>query len=184
MKKLLLGAVILCAMVSLGCSAYVLRESISSCPTTDAVRLSTAEAQYNKADDDRDYENFYGRLRVSAVGIDVALYDDYEQTVCDRWDSACCFTMYGYYGRIIGDHHNQEFAGLTDVTAGMTAVIRLADGTAVELECVEVFDGHNTGTAITDNRYHDVMGKYDYLTYTCINGYKNIRVCQWQVIEK
>lgn len=129
--------------------------------------------------DDNDYPDFCGRLYIPSVGIDVALYYGNDQAAADRTDSASIFQYSVYDGEIIADHSNQDFSKLFGVSVGDTGYIRLSDGGTVNIRCVEVFNGHNTGTELTDNDYNNVMGQYDYLMYTCRNGWRNILICQW-----
>lgn len=152
--------------------------------TSDVVRLPHTDSVKDKTEDDRRFYGFLGRLRIPDADIDVALYDSSEQSVCNRWDSACVFTIYPYIGKVIADHCNQEFSTLKKVTVGTLGEITLADGTVRPIRCVEMFDGHNNGAAITDGNWKVVLGKYDYLTYTCVNGWQNVRVCQWEIIKQ
>lgn len=129
--------------------------------------------------DDYDYPNFYGRLYIPSVGIDVALYYGNDQSATDRTDSASIFAYGTYDGEIIADHSNQDFSKLFGVSVGDTGYIKVKDGSVINIRCIEVFDGHNTGPELTNNDYTNVMGKYDYLMYTCKNGWRNILICQW-----
>lgn len=150
----------------------------------EAVHLPRTGSSVDKTKDDRRYWGFLGRLSIPEANIDVALYNSSEQSVCNRWDSACVFSIYPYTGKIIADHCNQEFSTLKKVTVGTLGEITMADGTVVPIRCAEMFDGHNSGAAITDANWKVVLGKYDYLTYTCVNGWQNVRVCQWEIIHK
>ncbi|MBR5604290.1 MAG: hypothetical protein IKW51_08835 [Bacteroidales bacterium] len=142
--------------------------------------VETQSIQINSLyDDDYNYSNFYGRLYIPSVGIDVALYYELSQSVTDRNDSAAIFTYDSYYGEIIADHSNQDFSKLLNVSVGTIGYIKLCNGDIINIKCVEVINGHNTGTELTDENYDIVMGKYDYLMYTCRNGWTNIRICQW-----
>lgn len=129
--------------------------------------------------DDYNYPNFYGRLYIPSVGIDVALYYGNDQAATDRADSASIFAYGTYDDEIIADHSNQDFSKLFGVSVGDTGYIRLSDGGTINIRCAEVFNGHNTGTELTDSDYNNVMGQYDYLMYTCRNGWRNILICQW-----
>lgn len=134
--------------------------------------------------DDTAYPRFVGRLYIPEVGIDVALYRSNKQAVVDRDDSAAYFDLATHpYHMIVADHWTEAFATLKDVTVGMEASINHADGTTTHYKCVEVLDGHNTGHIITDGNYKEVVSKSDLLTYTCINGWKNVRVVLWDVKE-
>lgn len=133
--------------------------------------------------DDASYPYFYGRLYIESVGIDVALYRDhyYKQRAVDRKDSACYFRM-SNGGWIIADHNTQAFKTLLDVEVGMEALIVTKDGEIEPYVCVEVLDGVNTGHGITNKAGRVQHGRYDLLMYTCMNGWKNVRVVHWEKI--
>lgn len=122
----------------------------------------------------------YGRFVVASANIDVALYSSAAQAVCDAVDSAC---YYNHNGMVIADHNYQAFKTLTSVQVGDIATITRVDGTVVTLQCVEAFDGHNTSTGLTDWNEVSVLGKHDYLSYTCLDSCYNIRICQWDTVS-
>lgn len=131
------------------------------------------------------YANYYGRLSIPSVGIDVLLYKSNEQYVVDRQDSAAIFKLsYRPKVWIIADHNTQAFASMTDIVVGDEAQIDLKDGDTVYLECAEVYDGHNTGHGLTDEHGVNCVGKYPYVSYTCIGYWRNIRICQWNIVEE
>lgn len=149
-------------------------------PTEEPKETQKSVEQVNSLyADDYNYSNFYGRLYIQSVGIDVALYYELSQSATDRVDSAAIFTYGSYDGEIIADHNNQDFGKLFDVVVGTTGYIQLSNGDVINIKCVDVLNGHNTGTELTDENYCSVMGQYDYLMYTCRNGWQNIRICQW-----
>ena len=150
-------------------------------PRTEYSAAVAAEIA-EKSADDMNYAGFCGRLSVPAVGINVAMYNSLDQGVCDRVDSACCFNLAPYSGYLIADHSNQDFSVLPQVTVGTIGGIVLANGDVTFIECEEVFQGHNTGSIITDGDYNVAVGQYDYLTYTCLNCWQNVQVCQWSVV--
>lgn len=135
----------------------------------------------SKYADDRNYPGFYGRLHVPAVGIDVALYDDYSQAVTDRKDSACIFCWKPSVNNsvLIADHANQDFGALKQVTVGTSGYIELADGTRDTIYCTAVLNGHNVGSDLVDENYNVVYNAGRYLMYTCLNGWQNVRICVW-----
>ena len=146
--------------------------------------LTPACAETPDYSDDTAYSNYAGRLYIPEVGIDVALYRSNKQYVVDRDDSAAYFDLSRWRGHMsVADHWTQGFATLRDVTVGMEAYILHGDGTTAHYKCVEVFDGHNTGHIITDNQYREVVCKSDLLLYTCIDGWRNVRVVLFDVIE-
>lgn len=130
--------------------------------------------------------SYYGRLHIPSVGIDVGLYRSSDrQAVVDRKDSACIFRLsYGRRTLLIADHYTQGFVTLMDVAVGMTGHIEKADGDIVHIVCVDVLDGHNTGNGITDDHGVSVVGQHDYLMYTCMGYWRNVRICQWDKIVK
>ena len=130
-----------------------------------------AEKAYNR--------RMIGRLYIPEQEIYVALYDCVNffgdwQYITDLEDSSCYFTIDPPH-IMIGDHCTQEFARLPEVESGdMAYIIR---GDSIEkLLCVALIDGHNTGEHITDGDYSRVDNLYDYICYTCINGWRNIRI--------
>lgn len=131
--------------------------------------------------DDTAYPRFVGRLYIPDVGIDVALYRSNKQGVVDRKDSAAYFDLNRWKGHmLIADHWTEAFATLKDVTVGMEAYIQFYDGEAHYYECIDVFDGHNTGKYITDWSYKNVVPRAELLMYTCFDGWRNVKVTLWE----
>lgn len=179
MKKYLVAAVVAALLCVAG----------ACIPTIPVVRSDLSAMPYAETfvpcyEDDMDYKFFAGRLFIDAVGIDVALYKDqyHKQAAVDRKDSACYFQMKNG-GWIIADHNNQGFATLIDVQVGDCATIIDQDGAARHLICVEVLDGINTGHGITDRNHRIQHGRNDILMYTCLVGWQNVRICQWDWAE-
>lgn len=129
---------------------------------------------------------YYGRLCIPAVDVDVALYQSSDrQAVVDMEDSACVFRMrYGRRTYLIADHYTQDFGSLIDVVVGDTAYIETDAGETIQIVCVEVLDGHNTGSGITDASKVNVVGQHDYLMYTCTGYWRNVRICQWDIVTE
>lgn len=140
--------------------------------------VHTAAAGAPNYDDDREYENFAGRLYIDEIGVDVALYKSWEQGVVDRDDSAAYFGWPKH--KLIADHNTEAFALLGSTKVGTMAYIAKEDGAFVYYECVDIFKGHNTGGKITDWDGNDVTKKEDLLMYTCFSGSKNIWVTLWR----
>jgi len=175
MKRIITAAIaIVIALSTLICSAYADYNEMPQTDWSDSVAL--------KAADDYNYAGFCGRLSIPNVGINVAMYNTLSQGVCDREDSACMFNLSSYYGYIIADHSNQDFSVLPYVTVGTIGGIVQSSGDVVFIRCCEVFQGHNTGSRITDANYNCVFGLYDYLMYTCLDGWTNVQVTQWSVV--
>ena len=127
------------------------------------------------------YPNYYGRLRIPEVKLDVALYLGADQAITDRKDSANVFSMSVFDGLYISDHNTQEFGKLLEVEVGMRGYIALADGTKLSITCTEILTGRNTGKYIVDeNGNTDFDG--DILMYTCRDSWRNILICLWEYI--
>lgn len=125
----------------------------------------------------------YGRLVISSVNIDVALYNSNSQSVCDAEDSACFYYLGSNQGMTIADHSSQTFETLTMVTVGDTAVIKESNGGRIYLQCIEVVDGRNEGDYLVYSDGSIATGRSDYLTYTCLDTKGNIRICQWDIVN-
>lgn len=140
----------------------------------------TEEEQDKLYGNDKNFAKFYGRLYVPDAKIDVALYSGNSQTICDRQDSANIYSLGLIEEKTIADHNNQEFRKLFSVEVGMQGYIQLENGDIINIECTDVFNGHNTGPDLTDEDGNSVIGVSDYLMYTCRNGWQNIRICLWK----
>ena len=125
------------------------------------------------------YSNYYGRLIIPDVGIDVALYSGAQQYITDRQDSANIFAMSVFNGLYISDHKSQEFGKLLNVQVGMRGYLHTASGYKLNIVCVDVLDGHNTGRYIVDENGNTNLDG-DYLMYTCRSGIYDIRICLWK----
>ena len=131
-------------------------------------------------DDDRDYDNFSGRLYIDDIDIDVALYNSNKQDVVDRKDSAAYFNLsYAPNSMIVADHNTHAFRSLEETRVGTIARIEKEDGTIIRYKCISTFKGHNTGKGITDQNGNSVVGKSDLLMYTCFDGWRNVWVTLW-----
>lgn len=157
------------------------------CEETESCNVASSEPEIitfpyipELYDDDEAYTNFYGRLYIPDVGIDVALYNEYSQDAVDRKDSAYLWMFEPHPGITIGDHNNQEFGKLYDVTPGMKGYIVYPTGAMTVISCYDVFNGHNDTITLTDNDYNDVLGLADYTLYTCLDHWTNVRICLWQ----
>ena len=124
-----------------------------------------------------------GRLVFPDTGIDVALITDGEgydlasrrQGICDAEDSALL-----YYspdeGMVIADHNTQAFSALINVEAGQKVYI-ISDTGVTELECTALADGHNNDHAgLVDESFEPIGSEHDYVCYTCMDCWTNIRM--------
>ena len=120
-----------------------------------------------------------GRLIIPSVGIDVGLYYvnwDNGQRIANRKDSAGWYHRFlTKHSEVIADHKTQEFKTLPKVEVGDRAYILTMDE-IIALTCTWAIDGHNTGDYITDADCHSVIDDAEYVCYTCLKGWRNVRV--------
>ncbi len=123
---------------------------------------------------------YYGRLYIPELNINVALYYGIKQYITDRLDSANIFIVERRNYFIIADHNNQEFETLLNIRVGMTGYIqnKYDNIGRINIECVDVFNGHNIGK-LTDTNGVEVIPDVDYLMYTCRDSSRNIIICLW-----
>lgn len=140
----------------------------------------------NNRDDDNIYDDwydiYYGRLHVPSANISVALYRGDSQSITDRIDSANIFTWSYSNGFTIADHNTQEFAKLFNVEVGTKGYIERKSGNVINIKCVDVFNGNNTGKYIVDTNGVDAADRTDYMMYTCVDNWKNVRIFLWEII--
>lgn len=152
----------------------IIEEITSPSMPTNATR---PEPSTRPTDPLKPYPDYYGRLHIPEVGIDVALYYGASQTITDRKDSANIFSMSVFDGLYIADHNTQAFKKLHKVLPGTKGYIELQNGDILYIECIDIFDGYNTGKLIT-NKNGQTNFQADYLMYTCKKG-QNIVICLW-----
>ena len=106
------------------------------------------------------------------------------QIICDEWDSAVWLVGMRGCPNIIADHASQGFDGIKRAHEGTLAYLKTSEGTQIYV-CVNVIQGHNTGTFLTDyngNRlYYDHDGGL--VMYTCNENWQNITIALWQRID-
>jgi sortase (surface protein transpeptidase) len=141
---------------------------------------SNSNTNSNSSSKDNVSSRYYGRLYVPSANISVALYEGREQRITDRADSANIFEWEHCYGFAIADHKTQEFSKLSKVKVGDSGYIELKNGGIINIECVDVFNGHNTGKYIVDTNGVDAADMAEYLMYTCRDNWRNVLVCLWE----
>ena len=116
-----------------------------------------------------------GRFSVPDLGVNVACYDSMEQSVVDAPDSAACFLLDGH--TVIGDHVNQGFSALKSCSVGTQARLDTSTGVTI-YTCVDVIQGHNTGTDLTDASYETIAGRYPdgLVCYTCNGNWQDVTI--------
>lgn len=128
------------------------------------------------------YDIYYGRLYIPEANISVALYEDDAQFITDRADSANIIFLGDSNDYTIADHSNQEFSKLFKINIGTYGYIILKNGNVVSLKCVDIFNGHNNGVRIADENGVNADNRADYMTYTCMDNWRNVRICLWEII--
>lgn len=158
-------------------------------PTITATTKPTPTISKIHLDKDNDgiYDDianeYFGRLYIPELNINVALYYSHERFVTDRIDSANIFMVGLGPGYIIADHNNQEFFKLLQVNIGMTGYIvhRYSFSGISHIKCIDVFYGHNTGKALIYENGESAMNKAEYTMYTCRQNSYNVLICLWNV---
>jgi hypothetical protein len=144
------------------------------------INIQTKTDNIENNEDMRDL--YYGRLHIPSADINVALYYGWQQYITDRADSANIFSWKDFDSCTIADHNNQEFSKLFDVQIGALGYIELKNGETIKIECVDVFNGHNTGQYIINEYGVNTVNKGDYIMYTCVDHWTNVRICIWNIV--
>lgn len=126
--------------------------------------------------------SYCGRLYIPSVDIDVGLYHSKNQKVTDDIDSANIFEQGEYFGQVIADHRKQDFLNLPKISVGERAYIKNENNHIINLICIATFTGKNVRSDITDNHGTSIMGRSDYIMYTCLDVDGNVFVSLWSVI--
>ena len=117
-----------------------------------------------------------GRLYIPDISLNTALFNTNSQEIVDAQDSAACFKSGDTF--LVADHWYFGFDKIKDCKKGSVAYIDTGE-TVYEYVCTDVILGHNTGKILTDSKDNSLMYNVntDGLTiYTCVNGWKNIRI--------
>ena len=105
----------------------------------------------------------------------VALYYGDSQSITDAADSANYITTYGT-SAIIADHNYQTGNAIKSLSVGDSIWIK-RNGTVTRYECTMVdYNGHNTGSAITDSNYNSLMNTGKIVFYTCNGNWTSVTV--------
>ena len=130
-----------------------------------------------------DFEHmYYGRLFIPGADINVALYYGYTTDITDREDSANIFFFGDGPGFTIADHNYQEFSKLFNVKIDTYGYIQHKYDGIVNIKCVDVFNGYNTGRYIVDENGVNAMDRTAYMMYTCRNNTRNVLICLWEIV--
>lgn len=127
------------------------------------------------SNDDAYPSDFLGRFKIPEVGVDVACYYSHAQATVDASDSAAYFYSSGHV--VIGDHNYQGFEAIKACRVGTSATMHSISGT-VTYTCIDVIQGHNTGSTLTDGDYVSIANLYPgaLVCYTCNDNPSNITI--------
>ena len=80
---------------------------------------------------------------------------------------------------------NQAFSNLHQIKIGTTGYINTNHRGTLNIKCVDVFDGYNTGSNIVDENGMDTMDRNDFMMYTCYqnNGSYKVIISLWEIIS-
>lgn len=124
---------------------------------------------------------YYGRLFIPELNINVALYSSNQQYITDNKDSANFFYHNNSLGPYIGDHNTQEFSKLSKAKLGMTAYVINKEDIIIELSCINILNGYNTGYDLIDEKNNVIEPQNnEYLIYTCRNP-KGVLITIWSL---
>lgn len=132
------------------------------------------------------YENYFGTLSIPNVGIKVCCYkpvNNNGQEIVDRENSAMIYHSIKDCW-ILADHNNQDhFNNIKKCHIGTTGQIVCQDGSVMNLTCIDVVKGHNTGKILTDENGNDMRDLYPntVLAYTCNDKWQNVTIVVFTV---
>lgn len=122
-----------------------------------------------------DFDEYVGRFKIPAVGVNVACYASSSQATVDAADSAAYFYTSGHV--TIADHKHQGFSAIRSCSKGMKASLSTSGGTKNYI-CVDRINGHNTGYELTDSSYNSIDNMYPgtLVLYTCNENWQNVTI--------
>lgn len=143
--------------------------------STDKPKKEKPVSTNNEKEEKPHSDNYVGRFKVPALGINVACYSGSSQSIVDAKDSAAYFYFGGH--AVIGDHKNQGFNAIKSATVGMKATLG-----STKYKCVAKIKGRNTGSSLTDTNGTSISKLYPgtLVTYTCNENWKNITIVFWE----
>lgn len=123
-----------------------------------------------------------GRWSIPSVGVNVAVYESFDQSITNAKDSA----NYMPYGsqHLIADHKHQGFNAIKQCQIGDTAYLDM--GSSVEeYVCTAVFKGHNTIEKLTDLDYNDLKdtNPSGITCYTCNENSRNVTIVFFEPVN-
>ena len=165
---------------SLSTESLISSEEITSEETSETEESTTANPPVNNSGNTgggnyNDFDEYVGRFKIPAVGVNVACYASSSQATVDAADSAAYFYTSGHL--TIADHKHQGFSAIRSCSKGMKASLSTSSGTKNYI-CVDRINGHNTGYELTDANYNSIDSMYPgtLVLYTCNENWQNVTI--------
>ena len=165
---------------SLSTESLISSEEITSEETSETEESTTTNPPVNNSGNAgggnyNDFDEYVGRFKIPAVGVNVACYASSSQATVDAADSAAYFYTSGHL--TIADHKHQGFSAIRSCSKGMKASLSTSSGTKNYI-CVDRINGHNTGYELTDANYNSIDSMYPgtLVLYTCNENWQNITI--------
>ena len=165
---------------SLSTESLISSEEITSEETSETEESTTTNPPVNNSGNTgggnyNDFDEYVGRFKIPAVGVNVACYASSSQATVDAADSAAYFYTSGHL--TIADHKHQGFSAIRSCSKGMKASLSTSSGTKNYI-CVDRINGHNTGYELTDANYNSIDSMYPgtLVLYTCNENWQNVTI--------
>lgn len=120
-----------------------------------------------------------GRWLIPDLGVNVATFRSWAQSVVDQADSSAMFTLGSM--DVIADHDYQGFSSIIRCPVGTSAYFDFGNG-LTEYVCTASFSGHNIKSTLTDDDHNDIQySNPDGITcYTCNGNWQDIWIVFFQ----
>ena len=165
---------------SLSTESLISSEEITSEETSETEESTTTNPPVNNSGNTgggnyNDFDEYVGRFKIPAVGVNVACYASSSQATVDAADSAAYFYTSGHL--TIADHKHQGFSAIRSCSKGMKGSLSTSSGTKNYI-CVDRINGHNTGYELTDANYNSIDSMYPgtLVLYTCNENWQNVTI--------
>ena len=152
-------------------TTYMDGDSADAVPSEPVAYIAGEANEYDAGD----YGDF-GRLYIG--DFSVALWAIEEQWLVDEENAAAVYFRDG--SLVIGDHANQGFDVIKDLSLGDACEIKHADGSVGVYVCKEIdYNCHNTGYDLVRSDWTTLCSGYsDIVMYTCNESWQDV-TCVW-----